>query len=60
MFKYLLEKVMARPDRESQLSLIYMWIKQEHITKSEFIRLLDAVYSTQIINQNYEQSSRNY
>jgi hypothetical protein len=49
MFKYLLDKVMEQPSREYQLSLIYMWVKQEHITKSEFTRLLDAVYSTQTI-----------
>ncbi len=32
---------LSRLDKLSQLKMIYMWVKQQHITQSEFITLIE-------------------
>ena len=43
MIKELIEKLQNKKDYHERMSVIYMWVKQEHITKSQFIQLVDEV-----------------
>ena len=43
MIKELIEKLQTKKDYHERMSVIYMWIKQEHITKSMFIQLIEAI-----------------
>ena len=43
MIKELIEKLLIKDNYEERMSVIYMWVKQEHITKSMFIQLIEAV-----------------
>jgi hypothetical protein len=43
MIKELIEKLQSKKDYHERMSVIYMWVKQEHITKSQFIQLVDEV-----------------
>ncbi len=38
-----IERLNALATRELKLKMIYMWVKQNHITPSKFIKLLDAI-----------------
>jgi len=43
MIKELIEKLQTKKDYHERMSVIYMWVKQEHITKSMFIQLIEAI-----------------
>lgn len=43
MIKELIEKLQNRKSYEERMSVIYMWVKREHITKSMFIQLIEEV-----------------
>ncbi len=38
-----IERLNALATRELKLKMIYMWVKQNHITPSKFIELIDAI-----------------
>jgi hypothetical protein len=39
----MIEKLKNKPSYEIRMSIIYMWIKQEHISKAEFLQLIEEV-----------------
>ena len=43
MIQELIEKLQNKKSYEERMSIIYMWIKQEYITKLMFIRLVEEV-----------------
>ena len=43
MIKELIEKLQTKKDYNERMSVIYMWVKQEHITKSMFIQLIESI-----------------
>ena len=43
MIKELIEKLQVKKDYHERMGVIYMWVKQEHITKSMFIELIEEV-----------------
>ena len=43
MIKDLIEKLQVKKDYHERMGVIYMWVKQEHITKSMFIELIEEV-----------------
>jgi hypothetical protein len=38
-----IDKLSKLDNKLDQLNMIYMWIKQQHITRSEFIQLIEWV-----------------
>ncbi len=44
MIKQLIEKVMEKPDKDTRIKLVYMWIKQDHINLKTSIELLNFIY----------------
>lgn len=47
MIKQLIEKLQEK-DYHERMSLIYMWVKQEYITKTMFIQLIEEVQKDRI------------
>jgi hypothetical protein len=43
MIKELIEKLRNKRNYEERMSIIYMWIKQEYISKSQFLVLIEEV-----------------
>ena len=43
MIEELIEKLQVKKDYHERMGVIYMWVKQEHITKSMFIELIEEV-----------------
>ena len=43
MINELIEKLQTKKDYHERMGVIYMWVKQEHITKSMFIQLMEEI-----------------
>jgi hypothetical protein len=43
MIKELIQKLEEKKDYHERMGIIYMWVKQEHITKAMFLELIEAV-----------------
>jgi hypothetical protein len=43
MIKELIETLRVKKDYHERMGIIYMWVKQEHITKLMFIQLVKEV-----------------
>ena len=50
MIKDLIEKLQVKKDYHERMGVIYMWVKQEHITKSMFIELIEEVQKMKATN----------
>ena len=44
MIKELIEKLKSKKTYEEKMSLIFIWVKQEYITKSMFIQLVNEIH----------------